>query len=113
MSWTDRVRNEEVLHRVKEDRNILHTVKRRKASWSGHIVRRNYLLKQIIEEKIDEGIEVTERRGRTRKQLLEDLKERRGYLKLKQEALHSTLWRTRFGGDYRPVVRQTTSRMNE
>jgi hypothetical protein len=37
ISWTDRVRNEEVLHRVK----ILHTVKRRKANWSGHILRRN------------------------------------------------------------------------
>jgi len=36
ISWTDRVRNEVVLHRVKEDRNILHTVKRRKANWIGH-----------------------------------------------------------------------------
>ena len=29
--WTDRVRNEKVLHRVKEERNILRTIKRRKA----------------------------------------------------------------------------------
>ena len=36
ISWTDSVRNEEVLSRVKEDRNIIHTVKRRKANWNGH-----------------------------------------------------------------------------
>jgi hypothetical protein len=50
-SWTDRVRNEEVLHRVKEERNVLHTVKRRKANWIGHILRRNCLLKLVIERK--------------------------------------------------------------
>ena len=44
ISWADRVRNEEVLHRVKEDRNIIHTVKRRKADWIGDILRRNCLL---------------------------------------------------------------------
>jgi hypothetical protein len=38
ISWTDRMRNEEVLQRVKEKRNILHTVKRRKGNWIGHIV---------------------------------------------------------------------------
>jgi hypothetical protein len=43
------VRNEEVLHRVKEDRNIVHTIKRRKANWIGHILRRNCLLKHVIE----------------------------------------------------------------
>ena len=35
--WTDRVRNMEVLHRVNEERNIIHTIKRRKANWIGHI----------------------------------------------------------------------------
>ena len=71
ISWTDRVRNEEVLHRVKEGRKILHTIKRRKANWTGHILRRNCLLKHVIEEKV----EVTGRRGRIDKQLLDDLKE--------------------------------------
>jgi hypothetical protein len=41
ISWTDRVRNEEVLHRVKEERNILHTIQIRKANWIGHILHRN------------------------------------------------------------------------
>jgi hypothetical protein len=59
--WIDRVRNE-VLHRVKEDRNILHTIKRRKANWIGHILRRNCLLKQVIEGKLEGRIEMTGRR---------------------------------------------------
>ena len=53
ISWTDHVRNEEVLHRVNEERNILHTVKSRKANWIGHILFRNCLLKHVIEGKIE------------------------------------------------------------
>jgi hypothetical protein len=79
ISWTDRVRNEEVLHRVKEERNIVHTTKRRKANWIGHILRRNCLLKQVIEGKLEGRIEMTGRRGRRRKQRLDDLKEKRRY----------------------------------
>jgi hypothetical protein len=92
ISWTDRVRNEEVLHRVKEERNIVHTIKRRKANWIGHILRRNCLLKHVIEGKLEERIEMT---GRRRKQLLDDLKEKRRYWKLKEDALDRKLWRTR------------------
>jgi hypothetical protein len=51
---------------------------------------------------------MTGRRGRRRKQLLDDLKEKRRYWKLKEEALDRTQWRTRFGRGYGPVVRQTT-----
>jgi hypothetical protein len=77
ISWTDRVRNEKVLHRV-------------------------------IEGKVEGKIEVTGRRGRRRKQLLNELKETRGYWKLKEETLDHPLWRTHFGRGYGPVVRQTT-----
>jgi hypothetical protein len=63
-SWTDHVGNEEELRRVKAERSILQTIKRRKANWIGHILRRNCLLKQIIVGKIEGRIEVTERRGR-------------------------------------------------
>jgi hypothetical protein len=108
ISWTDRVRNEEVLHRVKEERNIVHTIKRRKANCIGHMLRRNCLLKHVIEGKIEGRIEMTGRRGRRRKQLLDDLKEKTGYLKLKEEALDRTVWRTRFGRGYGPVIRPTT-----
>jgi hypothetical protein len=108
ISWTDRVGNEEVLHRVKEERNVLHTIKRRKANWIGHILRRTCLLKYVIEGKLDRRMEMTGRRGRRRMQLLDDLKKKRRYWKLKEEALDRTLWRTRFGRGYGPVVRQTT-----
>jgi hypothetical protein len=108
ISWTDRVRNEEVLHRVKEEMNIVHKIKRRKTSWIGHILRRNCLLKHGIEGKIEGRIEMKGRRGRRRKQLLDDLKEKKRYWKLKEEALDRTLWRIRFGRGYGPVVRQAT-----
>jgi hypothetical protein len=58
ISWPDRLRNEEVLLRVKEQRNILHEISKRKAN-SGHILRRNCLLRRVIEGKINGGIEVT------------------------------------------------------
>jgi hypothetical protein len=60
ISWTDRVRNE-LLQRVKEERNILQTTKRRKANWIGHILRRNSFLEHFIEGKIEGRIEVTGR----------------------------------------------------
>jgi hypothetical protein len=61
----------------------------------------------VIEGKLEGRIEMKRRGGRRRKQLLDDLKENRGYWKLKEEALDRTLWRTRFGRGYGPVVRQT------
>jgi hypothetical protein len=61
ISWTDHVRNEGVLLRVKEQRNTLHEISKRKANWIGHILRRNCLLQQVIEGKIKGGIEVAGR----------------------------------------------------
>ena len=106
ISWTDRVRNEEVLLRVKG--NILHDIRKWKANWICHILRRNCLTRRVIEGKIEGGIEVTGRRGRRRRKLLDDLKERRGCSHLKEEALDRTMWRARFGRGFGPVVRQTT-----
>jgi hypothetical protein len=57
--------------------------------------------------KLEGRIEMTGRRGKRRKRLLDDLKEKRRYWKLKEEALDRTLWRTGFGRGYGPVVRQT------
>jgi hypothetical protein len=71
-------------------------------------LRRNCLLQQVIKGKIKGGIEVTGRRGRRRKKLMDDLKERRGYSHLKEEALDRTKWRARLGRGFGPVVRQTT-----
>jgi hypothetical protein len=102
------VRNEEVLLRVKEQRNILHEIRKRKVNWIGHILCRNCLLQRVIEGEIKGVIEVTGIRGRKRRKLLDDLKERRGYSHLKEEALDRTMWRARFGRGREPVVRQTT-----
>jgi len=107
-SWADHVRNEEVLLRVKEQRNILHEIRTRKVNWIGHILCRNCFLQRVIEGKIKGGIEVTGRRGRKRRKLLDDLKERIGFSQLKEEALDRTMWRTRFGRGFGSVVRQTT-----
>ena len=83
ISWTDRVRNGEVLCGAKGERNILHAITQRKATWIGSFLRGNCLLKHVIEG----GIEGTERGGRRRKRLLDDLKETRRYCKLKEEEL--------------------------
>jgi hypothetical protein len=79
---------------------------KRKANWIVHILGRSCRLKQVIEGKIKGGI-VTERRGKKRRKLLDDLKERRGYSHLKEEALDRTMWRARFERGFGPVVRQT------
>ena len=83
-------------------------IRKRKANWIGHILRRNCLLKQVIEGKIKGEMEVTRRRGIRRKKLLDDFKDRRGYSHLKEEALDRTVWRNRFGGGTEPIVRQIT-----
>jgi hypothetical protein len=67
------MRNEEVLHRVKEKKNILHEISKRKSNWIGQILRRNCLVRQVIEGKIKGGIEMTARRGRRRRKLLDEL----------------------------------------
>jgi hypothetical protein len=69
-------------------------------------LRRNYLLKHVIESKIKGRIEVKGRGGRRSNQLLENVKETKGHKKY--EALDRTLRRNRFGRFYGTVVRQTT-----
>jgi hypothetical protein len=61
ISCTDHVRNEEILLRVREQRNILHEIRKRKANSIGHILYTNCLLQRVIEGKIQRGIEVTGR----------------------------------------------------
>jgi hypothetical protein len=104
ISWTDHVINEDVLLTVNEERNILHEICKWKASLIGHILRRNCLLQRVTEGRIQGGIEVTRRR----RKLLDDLKERRGYSHLKEEALDHTIWGARFGRGFGSVIRQTT-----
>jgi hypothetical protein len=79
---------------VKGERNIIHTIKRRKANWIGHILLGNCLLKHVVEGKIHGNREVTGRRGRRRNQLLDDVKETRRRWKLQEEALDRSVWKT-------------------
>ena len=81
---------------LRKRRNILHEIRKWKANWIGHILRRNRLLQQVIEGKIKRQIEVTRRRGRRRKKLLDDLKDRIGYCQLKEEVLDRTMWKESF-----------------
>jgi hypothetical protein len=72
------------------------------------MLRKNCRLQGVIEGEIKRGIEETERRGRRRRKLLDDLRKRRGYSQLKEEAPDRTMWCVRFGRGFEPVVRQTT-----
>jgi hypothetical protein len=83
-----------VLQRVKEDWNVVQTIKRRRANWIGHILLRNFLLRHVIEGQVEGWIEGTRRRGRRCKKLLDGPKEKRGCCKLKKVALEH-MWRTR------------------
>jgi len=92
ISWTDRMRNKEVIHSVNEERQTyLTSNKQRKVNWTVHTLNRNCFLKHVIERKIEGRIEGTRREGRRLKQLLVDLKETSGYWKLKDEALDRTM----------------------
>ena len=101
ISRSDRVRNEDVLRRVKEERNTLHAMKRREGSWIGHILRRNCLLKHVF--FFQENVGEMGGRARRHKQLLNGLKENSRYRKLKEETLDSTGWRADFERDCGPV----------
>ena len=99
------MRDDGVLQRLNEKRNILQAITRRKANRIGLNLRRNSFLKHDVVGNKDGRIEVTGRRGRRRKQLLDDLKERRGCSHLREEALDRTLCSTGSGRGYGPVVR--------
>ena len=68
-------------------------------------MRKDCLLQRVTEGKIQKRIEVTGIQRRRRAKLLDDLKERRGYSHLKEDALDRTMWRARFGRGFGPVVR--------
>jgi hypothetical protein len=87
----------------KGEESVLHTITRRK----GHILHGNCLLKHVIDGKIEGRMEVTGRRGRRRKQLLDDHKENRRYCKLKEETRDRTPWSTGFGRGCGTVERRT------
>jgi hypothetical protein len=74
--------------------------------WIGHILGGNCFLKHVTEGKTEERLDITVRRGRRCKQPLDDLQEKNGYCKLKEEAQDRTVCRTGFGSVYGVVKRQ-------
>jgi len=75
---TNLVRKEEALYGVKENRNVVHTIQRRKGNLFGCLLRWNRHLKHVIDRNIVGRVDVRRRGGRRRKQLLDYLKETRG-----------------------------------
>ena len=88
---------------VKEERNILQNKTKKNSNWIGHIFSTNCLLQHVVQGKIEETV----RRGTRSKQLLDDLKKTRRNWKMKDEALDSTVWKTRFRKGYGHVTRRT------
>lgn len=84
-----------------------------KANWSDQVLHKCCLLKRVIEGTTGGNIEWSEIRGRWRKQLRDELKEKETYRNLIEEALYHTVWRTRFGRGCGPFARQTTKWMSE
>jgi len=78
-----------------------------KVNWIGYMLHRKYLLKHVTEGKAEKRIDVTGRQGRRWKRLLDDVKETRGYWKLKEETLDCTVCRTHFGRGSGSVTRWT------
>jgi len=93
-------------------RNIPQTIHKRKARWKRHILYRNCFLKHAVEERIEWRKEVTGRRGRWCEDLRDELKEKRGYWKLKEVALNRTLWRIGFERGHGPFLSQTIDWIN-
>ena len=52
IKWLEKVTNEEVRERIGEKRTLLNNILRRKANWIGHIVTRNFLIRDAIERQI-------------------------------------------------------------
>jgi len=105
ISWTDHVKNEDYLESRSRRISHIQYVNGRRNGLVTFCVKTAFS-QRVIEGKIKGGIEVIGRRGRRRRKLLDDLKERRGYSHLK-EALDRFMWRARFGRGFGPVVRQT------
>ena len=100
------MKKSEELRGIKEERNIIHTLKRKEFHWIGHFLRGNCCLKHVTETQVERKLEAKETRGKRHKQLLDDLKEKVGCWKLKEEALDRTPWRTGFGRGCGLVARQ-------
>ena len=88
IKWSEKVTNKQVLDLIGEKRTLLNNILHRKANWIGHILRRNCLLRDVIEGQMRQ----VKGAGR-RSPLLDDLRNRRRYWELKEEAEDRKIWR--------------------
>lgn len=89
IKWVDKVRNEEVLRRVGEEREILKTIRKRKRNWLGHWMRRDCLLIDVMEGTVNGR----RGRGRRRYQMVDSIRIGNSYEKTKRGANDRTAWR--------------------
>ena len=89
ISWTDKVSNEEVLQRVKAERQMLNATQIRKRRWIGHLLRHEGLLIDLLEGRM----KGKRRPGRKRLQMLDDILENKHYAMLKAQAQDRCNWR--------------------
>ena len=89
IKWTDKITNEEVLLRVGETHNLRETISMRKKRWMGHVLRREGLMKDVLEGRM-EGKRL---RGRKRIMMMDDIKDGRSYSRTKRDAEDKELWR--------------------
>ena len=92
IKWSEKVTNEQFIERTREKRTLLNYTNRRKTNWIGHILRRNCLLHDATEGQMTEGKEV----GRRRTRLIDNLRNRRRYWELKEEAEDRKRWKRQF-----------------
>ena len=88
VKWEDRVRNEEVLRRVGEERNMLEVIRKRKRNWIGHCWRRDCILKEGIEGMVEGKRE----RGKRRYQMLDNIQENK-YSQMERLAMDRKKWK--------------------
>jgi CRISPR/Cas system CMR-associated protein Cmr5 small subunit len=103
ISWTYLVINEDVLHRVEEEKNRAQNMKRRKTNWIY-----KFSVESASKHVIEVKIEGTGRGERRRKEQLDDLKDTKRYKYFKEELLDHTKWRTRFRSGCGHLARQVT-----
>ena len=89
VGWLDKVRNDEVLRRIGEERRILKVIENRKRNWLGNCLRRDCLLTTAM-EGIIEG---EKGRVRRRMKLIDSIKIRGYYKETKRLACDRTAWR--------------------
>ena len=91
VKWSDKIKNDEVLRRAGEERQLLNNIRKRKRNWVGHVLRGNGILRDVLEGSVEER--GGRKRGRRKRKWIDDLKKGNGYVGMKREAMDRELWK--------------------